>query len=317
MEVKENGQTTPGTQEDEEEEQFDAKEFIRASIRKGQTSLRSWQTAVAELKEEEEFLKAQARLTAAGLTDLFKATPVETIAGSVVLRSFEICRGDDWRYDKTVASGTFTFVVPYANNPPFEGEHNSSSSSSSNTTVNCSVDFEMAFCRDHGVDWRVNIDIVSPKQSRKKISECLADCSSASSGFPFELLKSPLVEPEALFRVFQKYKLLPPQQPKQQQQSEQYQRGESKAPSKKKKRTAQRKKKKQKVHANVDLEKEEKNEESVSASCQDTFVQCLAWLFNVVIARSVNAFELELPISHVVGQLDKLAQRVPETVAEE
>jgi hypothetical protein len=67
----------------------------------------------------------------------------------------------------------------------------------------------------------------------------------------------------------------------------------------------------------VDLEKEEKNEESVSASCQDTFVQCLAWLFNVVIARSVNAFELELPISHVVGQLDKLAQRVPETVAEE
>jgi len=174
------------------------------------------------------------------------------------LEELSISRGDDWRYDKTNANGTFSFVVL---NSDKEEEKNRGDDGSPSKGV---VSFYFKYCRDDGVNFMVSIS-----GGPNKASKTLADCSSASSSFPFDLFQqTPLVESSELLEFLLASGLLVPQLPPPLQQTD------------------------------------TKTESANDQKC--TFAECMSWLFNVVIAESLGDRALQLPRDCVAEQLAAL-----------
>lgn len=126
-------------------------EIISRMIASGETTIMEWEHALKTVRDQQNLDSATTSIVAA-FPGPFKGSSIEKVASSAVLVSLEQTEGDDWRYDKTRASSTWTFQLK---------DH----------LITANV--QLAYAGDDGIDITVNLT-----QDKSSVAHHLVDCSS-------------------------------------------------------------------------------------------------------------------------------------------
>lgn len=137
--------------------------FILKNKERGGPDIDEWLFAIQSYNEEKKSSDMKDNVTSK-LRDNFKGTPIELLLPSVKISSFSLDSGDDWRYDRSRMSITFT--ITWKQGFTFEFQ------------------VSMSYSRDDGIECTISCECNSK-------SKALTDCSG---DFDFGFFASPIVE---------------------------------------------------------------------------------------------------------------------------